>query len=138
METSLRRTTRSPRSARTLALALGAAGATHLVRPQFFDGLIPAELPGRPRDWTYGSGVAELGVGTLVAVPRTRRTGALLAAGLFVAVFPGNVKMARDYHRRGKPLPMRLAAWLRLPGQVPLVTWAMRVRATAPNAKPER
>jgi uncharacterized membrane protein YphA (DoxX/SURF4 family) len=32
------------------------------------------------RFWTYASGVAEVAVGAAVAVPRTRRLGALAAA----------------------------------------------------------
>ncbi|MGH3860284.1 DoxX family protein [Actinokineospora sp.] len=121
----------SGRPAVALALLLGAAGLTHFVRPRFFDAMIPSRLPGKPRHWTYASGVAELGVATAVAVPRTRRLGGLLAASLFVAVLPANVKMAVDYHRSGKPLPMRIGSALRLPAQLPLIAWALRVRADA-------
>ncbi|RZS31215.1 putative membrane protein [Herbihabitans rhizosphaerae] len=119
---------RELRSAKALAVLLGTAGVTHFVRPDLYDPLIPRQLPGKPRDWTYGSGVAELGVAVAVAVPRTRRLGGLLAALLFAAVFPGNVKMAADFHRARKPLPMRAIALLRLPVQWPLITWALRVR----------
>lgn len=124
-------TGRESRTALTLALLLGTAGAMHFVAPKFFDALIPRSLPGEPRTWTYGSGVAELGCAAAVAVPRTRRLGALVAALLFVGVFPGNVKMAVDYHTRRKPLPMRVGALLRLPLQIPLVLWAKRVHDDA-------
>lgn len=79
-----------------MAGALGFMGALHFAVPKPFDGLIPRSLPGSRRAWTYGSGVAELAVAAAVAVPRTRRLGALAAALLFLGVFPGNVKMAVD------------------------------------------
>ncbi|WP_034267598.1 DoxX family protein [Haloechinothrix halophila] len=119
------------RLALTLALLLGGVGTLHFAVPKFFDALIPRALPGSPRAWTYGSGVAELGCAAAVAMPRTRRIGATLAALLFIAVFPGNVKMAVDYHRTQKPLPMRVGTLLRLPLQVPLVLWALRIRNRA-------
>lgn len=120
----------SARPAAALALLLGIAGTAHFLVPRFFDSMIPRELPGEPRLWTYGSGAAELGVAAAVALPRTRRVGGLLAALLFVAVLPGNVKMAVDYHRSGKPLLMRVGAVLRVPAQLPLIAWALRVRRT--------
>ncbi|WP_329500941.1 MauE/DoxX family redox-associated membrane protein [Kitasatospora herbaricolor] len=113
------------RAARPLAALLLLAGAAHFARPRTFDALVPRSLPGGPRAWTYASGVAELAIGTAVAVPRTRRIGGLAAAGLFVAVLPGNVKMAVDWRRR--PTPYRQGAWARVPLQIPLVWWALRV-----------
>lgn len=121
----------STRPATALALFLASAGATHFLQPRFYDSMIPRELPGKARHWTYGSGVAEIAVAAAVAAPRTRRVGGLLAALLFVAVLPGNVKMAVDYHRSGKPLPLRIGTILRLPVQLPLIAWALRVRSKA-------
>lgn len=104
-----------------LAGLLAGAGVLHFVRPAFYDAMIPPFL-GSPRAWTYGSGVVELAVAAAVAVPGTRRRGALAAAGLFVAVFPANVYLAFD----PGDLP-RWAAVARLPLQVPLVVWALQV-----------
>jgi uncharacterized membrane protein len=109
-----------------LAGLLAAAGAAHFVIPRFFDSVVPEVLPGSARAWTYGSGVVEIATAAVVAVPRTRRVGAGLAALLFVAVFPANIKMAIDWSDRS--LPERLAAYGRLPLQIPLVIWALRVR----------
>lgn len=108
-----------------LAGALAVTGALHFASPQGFDQIVPRRLPGSPRTWTYLSGAAELGVAAAVAVPRTRRLGGYAAAALFVAVFPANVQMAWDWRRR--PLPMRLGALARLPLQVPMVRFALRV-----------
>lgn len=110
------------------------AGTTHLVAPRLYEGLIPSLL-GRPRPWVYASGVAELAVGALVAVPRTRRAGAWCAAALLVAVFPGNVTHAvrAGAPTAADPLGVATLAWLRLPLQAPLVWWAWRhARARRP------
>jgi uncharacterized membrane protein len=114
------------RSATALAAMLATTGVLHLVRPAPFDTILPRALPGAPRFWSIASGVAELGVAAAVAVPRTRRVGAVAAAGLFVAVFPANVQMALDWSDRSAAA--RAVAWARLPLQVPLVLWALRVR----------
>ncbi|WP_371477231.1 DoxX family protein [Kitasatospora sp. NBC_00315] len=112
------------RAARPLAALLLVAGAAHFARPRTFDAIVPRSLPGTPRAWTYASGVAELALGAAVAAPRTRRLGALAAAGFFVAVLPANVKMAADWRHR--PTPYKEIAWARVPLQLPLVWWAMR------------
>lgn len=120
------------RSARLLVGLLAGAAAAHFLIPRTFDAIVPRSLPGTPRAWTYGSGVAELAVATAVAVPATRRVGGLLAAGLLTAVFPANVKMAYDW--RDRPAPLRNAALARLPLQAPLVLWALSVsRHAAPR-----
>ncbi|WP_197523004.1 DoxX family protein [Actinokineospora pegani] len=119
------------RRAIALALLLGTAGTLHFVIPKQFDSLVPRQLPGSKRLWTQLSGVAEATVALAVALPRTRRLGGLLAALLFVAVFPGNVKMAVDYQRKGRPLPAKAVAYGRLPLQWPLVAWALNVRDSA-------
>ncbi|QFZ16831.1 DoxX family protein [Saccharothrix syringae] len=118
------------RSALALAGLLGAAGATHFAKPRPYDSIVPRALPGRPRTWTYASGVAELALAAAVAAPRTRGLGGKLAAAFFAAVFPANVKMALDH--RAKSPGARAVAWGRLPLQVPLVLWALRVGRSAP------
>lgn len=118
-----------PSAAAVLAGALIGAGATHAIVPSFFDAIVPPWIPGTPRFWTYASGVAEVAVGTAVAVPRTRYLGAWAAAALFVAVFPANVQMAWDWRR--KPWPYRAVAFGRLPLQVPMITHALRVSREA-------
>ncbi|WP_051845140.1 hypothetical protein [Streptomyces globisporus] len=117
----------STTSARLLSGLLIGAGVAHFVVPRQFDAIVPRSLPGSPRTWTRLSGLAEIAVGASVAHPRTRGAGALAAAGLFTAVFPANVKMAYDWRHR--PAPLRAAALARLPLQVPLVLWALRLHA---------
>jgi len=108
-----------------LASLLAAAGITHFARPRPYDAIVPRWLPGSPRGWTYVSGAAELALAAAIARPRTRRGGSLAAAVLFAAVFPANVQMAVDWRHR--PMPQRAVAYGRLPLQVPLIWWALRV-----------
>lgn len=119
------------RRALALSAFLGTAGVMHFVVPKFYDAMIPEPLPGSPRTWTFGSGVAEMVVATAVLAPRTRRLGGLAAALLFAAVLPGNIKMALDA-RRSDSAAFRMGTILRLPLQVPLITWSLKVRRTAP------
>lgn len=110
---------------RVAAMLLG-VGTLHFLAPKPFDSIIPTELPGSPRLYTYGSGVAELTVGALLVPRRIRRAAALAAAILFIGVFPGNLNMVRLWW--DKPWPMRIAALARLPLQIPMITTALRIR----------
>lgn len=106
--------------------------------PRPYDRLIPRRL-GPPRPWVLASGAAELAAGVALLAPhapRLRRAGARAAALLFIAVFPGNLKLARD---TGPPrtlrelLGRRGVAWARLPLQAPLVWWAWRLARALPD-----
>lgn len=112
-------------SAYRIATLLLGVGTLHFVAPKPFDGIIPVELPGSPRFYTYASGVAEIVIGALLLPLRTRRLAALSAAALFLAVFPGNLNMVRLWW--DKPLPMRIFALARLPLQIPMITTALKV-----------
>jgi len=121
--------TRSDSTALGLAALLGFAGVAHFVNPGFFDEIVPHALPGSPRSWTYVSGIAELACAAAIMRPATRHTGGLAAAFVFVAVFPANVQMAVDW--RSRPAREQAAAYGRLPLQIPLVLWALKVRRDA-------
>lgn len=110
---------------RVAAMLLG-IGTLHFVAPKPFDSIIPVELPGSPRFYTYASGVVEIATGALLVPRATRRAAALAAVALFVGVFPANVNMCRLWW--GKPWPMRLIALARLPLQVPMITTALKIR----------
>jgi uncharacterized membrane protein len=113
---------------RIAALLLG-TGTVHFLAPKPFDDIVPAELPGSPRFYTYASGVAEVGIGALLLARRTRRNAALAAVALFIGVFPANVNMVRLWW--DKPWPMRIIALARLPLQIPMITAALKVRRNA-------
>ncbi|SPM31885.1 DoxX family protein [Mycobacterium terramassiliense] len=110
---------------RVAAMLMG-IGTVHFLAPTPFDTIVPAELPGGPRFYTYASGVAEIAVGALLVPRRTRRLAALAAVLLFVGVFPANVNMCRLWW--DKPWPMRIAALARLPLQIPMITTALKIR----------
>lgn len=117
--------------ARKMGVSLIVMGVLHFVAPAPFEKLVPRVL-GRPRTWVYVSGVAELAAGILTLVPRTRRTGALLALGTILAVYPANWQMALD---AGFPPKTAKAwgAWIRLPMQLPMLrqAWQVAQRARA-------
>ena len=120
----------SQRPAYRMAAMLIGIGAGHFLAPKPFDTIVPAELPGSPRVYTYASGVAEVGIGAMLLAPRTRRAGALAAVALFLAVFPANINMVRLWWDKG--WPARIAALARLPFQAPMIVQALRIRRNAP------
>jgi uncharacterized membrane protein len=110
------------RTARLLAAALGGSGVLHLLRPHGYEWLVPPEL-GAPRPWVVGSGLAEIAVGTSLAVPATRRTGGRLAAALLIAFVPAHLHTFRVVDRP----ELVAAAAVRLAMQIPLVRAALKV-----------
>lgn len=118
---------------RLAALLLG-AGVMHFVAPKPFDSIVPPQLPGKARSYTYWSGVAEIGVGTALLIPRTRRLGGRLAALLFIAVFPANIQFTADSVRNPKaPWALKAISVFRLPLQLPMITQALAVSRRAPR-----
>ena len=118
------------RRAVRLSAFLAGAGTMHFAVPKFYDAMIPEALPGTPRMWTYGSGVAEIATAAAILTPRTRRIGGLAAAWLFAAVLPGNIKQAIDA-RGSDSTAFQVGTLLRLPLQWPLISWALKVRNSA-------
>lgn len=98
-------------------------GVLHFAVPGQFDRIIPGWVPGRPRAWTYVSGVWELTSAALLARASTRRAGGYAAAATIAAVYPANVQMAIDNRSLDA---LGVASWLRLPLQLPMFLWALR------------
>ncbi|MEV6429365.1 hypothetical protein [Nocardia sp. NPDC051463] len=120
------------RPALMLAALLFGSGVLHFVWPKPFDSIVPRALPGRARDYTYASGVAELTVAAALALPRTRGFGGRLAALLFIVVFPANVQMAADVLGNPQsPRAFKIGTVLRLPLQLPLITQSLKVSRRA-------
>ena len=112
-----------------IAIALGVfltvAGVMHFVNPSFFDAIVPPWLGPSERFWTYASGVAELVVGPLLIIRRTRRIGALAAIVVLVAVYPANLYMVWDW--RDRSFGERFVSWARLPFQFVFIWLAWMV-----------
>jgi uncharacterized membrane protein len=121
---------RVPLGVGLFAGAIMAVGVLHFVAPRPFDAIIPRALPAEARrPLTYASGAAEIACGALMAVPRTRRLGGRLTTVLLLAVWPANIDAAL---RGGYPglagfAGSAAAAWLRVPLQLPLIWWALRI-----------
>jgi uncharacterized membrane protein len=90
--------------------------------PKPYEKIVPPQL-GHARTFVLASGAAELACAALLVAPPTRRLGALLSAGLFVAVFPANLYAVTIMSHR----LTRAAAIARLPLQVPMVAAALKV-----------
>jgi uncharacterized membrane protein len=113
------------RLAKVLALFLGFAGIMHFASPSFFNDIVPPWLPPSRAFWTYISGVAELLTAALLIRPATRRTGAIAAAWLFIAVYPANIYMVWDW--RNEVASQQFISWARLPFQFLFVWVALQV-----------
>ena len=123
-----------------LALVLVVAGVGHFVATDSFLGQVPTWLP--LRDWiVWISGVVELSFAAALVVARERRVlVGWLVAGLFVAVFPGNLwQYVHGSNSFG--LDTDGARLTRLFFQPLLVAWALWCtgawrawRRTSPNA----
>ena len=115
-----------------LAAMMATSGVAHFVVPRTYAQIVP-HVFGSPDFWVRASGVAELGCAGLLLSRRTRPLGGWATTAVLVVVFPANVQMALDGGLAGKgfPLGSPVAAWLRLPLQVPLVLGALGVARRA-------
>ncbi|WP_243057324.1 DoxX family protein [Nocardioides sp. SR21] len=113
------------RSARFLIAIFGVSGVVHLVRPEVYEPLMPSWVPAH-RAVIVGSGVAELACAAGLAVPATLRTAGWASALLLLGVYPGNIKMAADAAGT-RNTRFKVAAFARLPLQVPMIRAALRV-----------
>lgn len=115
------RNTQTARAA-VWATVFGGAGVLHFARHRFFDSIVPEELPGEQKYWTWGSGVLELALAAAIANPSTRAAAARPAALFLLGVWPGNIKMAVDWQRSKKTSAlMKAGAWARVAAQVPMI-----------------
>ncbi len=127
---------------RPLLYVMGAlyfvAGSLHFVYPAAYAQIIPPALP-QPLALVYLSGIAEIGLGVGVLVPRTRRLAAWGLIGLLLAIFPANVYMATSgvVITAGPDWlgdPSTAARWARLPFQAVFVLWAWWYTRPLPDA----
>ncbi|WPF66910.1 MULTISPECIES: hypothetical protein [unclassified Corynebacterium] len=108
-----------------LTAVLAGAGVLHFLKPQPFDRIVPGWVPGSARRATYLSGAAELAIAAGLSHPTTRKHAAKAAAALFVAVFPGNIEMARQWVPQSHT--KAAISLLRLPLQATLIQSALKI-----------
>lgn len=101
------------------------AGILHFLKPQIFIKIIPSYIPSH-LNMVYISGLIEIVCGVLLIFPQTQKLGAYLSILLFIAVFPANVEMAKNFYQTHHKY-----FWLtvlRLPLQIVLIWWAYQFR----------
>ena len=112
-----------PRSSKVLVGVFVASSAVHLAKPEVYEPLMPSWVPAH-REVILASGVAELICALGMVVPRTRRVAGWSSAALLLGVWPGNLQMALDSNRSSSTA-FKVAAWGRMPLQVPLIRAAV-------------
>jgi len=119
---------RTPTDVRWLAPTLLIGGTLHFLAPTWFDRIIPAQLPGPVRGYTYVSGAAAVGIGAGLLAGRTRRPAAVLAGMFFLAVMPAKVRLAVLWWRNEELSAVaKIVGILQLFWQIPFITAAGRV-----------
>ena len=103
------------------ALFFVLAGVNHFRMTDFYLPMMPPWVP-LHLESVYLSGVAEVGLGVLLLIPRTSIISAWGLIALLIAVFPANLHMA--LHPDAFPDFSQAALWVRLPLQGVLVAWA--------------
>ncbi|MBL4684169.1 MAG: DoxX family protein [Nannocystaceae bacterium] len=120
-----------------LGVGMVAQGINHFVLTDLMIRIMPGYLPWH-RPLVLSSGIAELALGLMVFIPKTRHLAGWGLVALLVAVFPANIEMA--IHASNFPELPELALWLRLPLQPLLVYWVwvtcLRRPAAAGTAAP--
>jgi len=114
----------APKDVVALAGLLATSGVLHLARPEVYEPIVPELLPAH-REIIVASGVAELLCAGGLLHPRTRRAAGWASAGLLLAVYPANLKMAGDAARSRSPR-FKAIAFGRLPLQIPLIRTALK------------
>ncbi|MBT2419361.1 hypothetical protein J7F01_32830 [Streptomyces sp. ISL-22] len=116
-----------------LATFLLVVGLAHFAVPGWFRSLVPSWL-GSAGVLVAASGAAEIVVGALVLVPRTRSAGAWAAAGLIAVYLVSHVdalRHARRGHERVLLRPFGVAA--RLVVNAGYLGWAVGVALAGPG-----
>jgi len=112
------------RDAKFLIAGFLASGTVHLVKPDIWEPLMPDWVPAH-REVILYSGVAELLCAAGMMLPPTRKFAGKASAALLAGVYVGNLKMAVDAAKSDN-LPLKVAAYGRLPLQFPMIRAALR------------
>lgn len=100
------------------------SGAIHLARPEVYEPIMPDVIPAK-REVVYASGALELLCAAGMLHPRTRKVAGWASAGLLLAVYPANFKMASDVQRSNKTA-LKAGTLARLPMQIPMIRTALK------------
>lgn len=95
-------------------------GITHFSNPDFFLKIVPPYLPWHPALVNL-SGIAEIGLGIALMIPKTSRLAAWGLIALLLAVFPANIYVFQNQDLLPASPMLHL---LRLPMQGVMILWA--------------
>ena len=98
------------------------SGTTHFTNPDGFVAIVPPFLSD-PQRLVYMSGVAEIGLGLGLLVPRLRAWAGLGAILLLLSVFPANIYAAMNEIRSPGSPENSFYLWIRLPLQLVFIVW---------------
>lgn len=115
-----------------VVVAFGASGIAHLIAPGLFLSIMPPGIP-EPLLLVYLSGIAEItaAIGLLLRL----RFAPAFTVLVLLAIWPANWWFAIDSLSGGSAW-VSVAAWLRLPLQIPLMWWAWRSPRRGSGAVP--
>ena len=102
------------------------SGISHFTKPAYFRDLVPSWLPARSAVVVV-SGLADVAVGALVAVPATRRTGACATAALITAYLPAHLEPLRHRDTGQRPFDRPVGVAARVVVNLGYVAWAAAV-----------
>ncbi len=111
------------KSAKVMAAIFTVSGTVHLVKPEFYEAIMPGWVPAH-REVILGSGAAELLLAVGLLAPATRKAAGWGSIALLMGVFPANIKMAVDAVG-GDNLALTVGSLMRLPLQWPMIKAAL-------------
>ncbi len=123
-------TSRDALTAWPLAALMAVSGVTHFTNPGYYRGLVPSWLPARSA-LVVLSGLADVAVGVLVAVPATRRTGARATAALITTYLPAHLEPLRHRHTAQPAFDRPAGVAARVAVNLGYVAWAAAVARRA-------
>ena len=78
-----------------IGIAFILAGANHFINPEFYLRMMPPVLPAHEM-LNYVCGIAEIMLGALLFIPKTKVAAAWGLIILLIAVYPANIYMAME------------------------------------------
>ena len=108
----------------------------HFVHDDSFAAIVPPILPA-PKVIVWVTGIIEIFLAIMIALPKYRSLAGALFAPYLLAVLPANIYMALESIPLGEYVSTPAALWIRVALQFPLIAfiwWASRAPKTKSKA----